>query len=146
MSDTGEASPAATGPEPVGPELNGPGPTGPDPTGPDTTGPEPGGPEPGGPEPSLDEQAEIARLRAEVEQLRVQQATVRRRHRLHWRAPVATLLVVLGCVFSVLSVVGVWAGNEVSNTDRYVATVEPLIHDPAIQNALTDKITNAITD
>ena len=145
MSDTGEASPAATGPEPVGPELNGPGPTGPDPTGPDPTGPEPGGPEPGGPEPSLDEQAEIARLRAEVEQLRVQQATVRRRHRLHWRAPVATLLIVLGCVFSVLSVVGVWAGNEVSNTGRYVATVEPLIHDPAIQNALTDKITNAIT-
>jgi hypothetical protein len=42
-------------------------------------------------------------------------------------------------------VVGVWAGNEVSNTDRYVATVEPLIHDPAIQNYLTDQITTQIT-
>ena len=32
-----------------------------------------------------------------------------------------------------------------SNTGRWVATVEPLIHDPAIQNVLTDKITNQIT-
>jgi hypothetical protein len=33
----------------------------------------------------------------------------------------------------------------VSNTDRYVANIEPLIHEPAIQNALTDKITLQIT-
>src|SRR6202000_3508452 len=40
---------------------------------------------------------------------------------------------------------GVWTANQVSNTDRYVANVEPLIHEPAVQNALTDKITNEIT-
>jgi hypothetical protein len=33
----------------------------------------------------------------------------------------------------------------VSNTGRYVATMEPLVHDPAIQNALTSKITTEIT-
>jgi hypothetical protein len=44
-----------------------------------------------------------------------------------------------------VSVLAVWTANEVSSTDRYVATVEPLIHEPAIQNALTDKITTAIT-
>ena len=55
------------------------------------------------------------------------------------------MLIVLGCVLAPVAVLGVWAGNEVSNTGRWVATVEPLIHDPAIQNVLTDKITNQIT-
>jgi len=41
--------------------------------------------------------------------------------------------------------VGVWTANQVSDTNRYIANVEPLIHDPAIQNALTDKVTTAIT-
>jgi hypothetical protein len=52
---------------------------------------------------------------------------------------------VLGCVLAPLSLLGVWAGNQVSDTARYVENVEPLVHDPAVQNALTDKITNAIT-
>ena len=51
----------------------------------------------------------------------------------------------LGCVLAPVAVLGVWAGNEVSDTGRWVATVEPLIHDPAIQNVLTDKITDQIT-
>ena len=51
----------------------------------------------------------------------------------------------LGCVLAPIAVVGVWAGNQVTDTGRYVATVQPLIDDPAIQNVLTDKITNEIT-
>ncbi|MGH3268275.1 MAG: hypothetical protein ACRDN1_04275, partial [Trebonia sp.] len=43
------------------------------------------------------------------------------------------------------AVVGVWAGNQITDTGRYVATVQPLIDDPAIQNVLTDRITNEIT-
>ena len=62
-----------------------------------------------------------------------------------WRTPVAIVLIFLGCVLAPVSVLGVWAANQVSDTGRYVANVEPLIHDPAIQNALTDKITNQIT-
>jgi hypothetical protein len=58
---------------------------------------------------------------------------------------VAAVLIVIGCVLAPVSVLAVWAANEVSNTGRYVATMEPLIHDPAIQNALTDKITAQIT-
>jgi hypothetical protein len=58
---------------------------------------------------------------------------------------VATVLIVLGCLLAPISVLGVWTANQVSNTDRYVANVEPLIHEPAVQNALTDKITNEIT-
>ena len=66
------------------------------------------------------------------------------RRRRGWRTPVAALLIILGCVLAPLSVVAVWTANQVSDTNRYVANVTPLIKDPAIQHALTDKITNEI--
>ena len=55
------------------------------------------------------------------------------------------ILIVLGCVLAPISVLGVWSANQVSDTSRYIANIEPLVHDPAIQNALTDKITIQIT-
>src|SRR5512140_1401819 len=67
-----------------------------------------------------------------------------RRHRFSWRTPVAVLLIVAGCVLAPLSVVAVWTANQVSDTSRYVANVAPLIKDPAIQNALTNKLTSEI--
>jgi hypothetical protein len=67
-----------------------------------------------------------------------------RRRRFSWRTPVAALLIILGCILAPLSVLGVWTANQVSDTSQYVANVTPLIHDPAIQNALTNKITNEI--
>jgi hypothetical protein len=95
---------------------------------------------------SPDERAELERLRAETAKLRSKQAAdTPRRRRFSWRTLVSILLIVLGCVLAPVAVLASWAGNEVSNTDRWVATVEPLIHDPAIQNALTDKITTEIT-
>ena len=92
---------------------------------------------------SQDERAELERLRAATAELHRQGAG--RRRRFSWRAIVAVVLIVLGCVLAPVAVLGVWAGNEVSDTGRWVATVQPLIHDPAIQNVLTDKITNEIT-
>jgi hypothetical protein len=92
---------------------------------------------------SQDERAELERLRAKTAELQSQGRAHRRRF--SWRAIVAVVLIVLGCVLAPVAVLGVWAGNEVSDTGRWVATVEPLIHDPAIQNVLTDKITNQIT-
>src|SRR5215467_1208140 len=47
-----------------------------------------------------------------------------------WRAPVSVVLIVLGCILAPVAVIGVWAGTELSDTGRWVATVEPLIHDP----------------
>jgi Na+-translocating ferredoxin:NAD+ oxidoreductase RnfE subunit len=91
------------------------------------------------------ERAELERLRAEVAALRASAGekvvTTRRTVRQRWRTVVATLLIVLACVLAPLSVVAVWAKNQVSDTDRYVATVAPLAEDPAIQRAMTDKIT-----
>ena len=116
-------------------------------------------PEPAaGPEPSPDEKAELERIRAEeadekaeVERLRAEVAALRsqesgqpRRRHFSWRTPVSIVLIVLGCILSAVSVIGVWAGNS-SDTGRWVATVKPLIHDPAVQNVLTDKITDQIS-
>ena len=102
----------------------------------------------GGSELTDDEHAELQRLREEVAQLQSSQehpaASGRRRH-LGWRAPVATVLIVVGCLLAPLSVFAVWTANQVSNTDRYVANVEPLIHDPSVQRAITDDITRQIT-
>jgi hypothetical protein len=103
-----------------------------------------------------EERAELERLRAEVASLRAQAETRTqvlpddvaappgRPPRQRWRTVVATLLIVLGCALAPLSVVAVWARNQVTNTDRYVATVSPLARDPAIQNAIADQITAQI--
>src|SRR5229473_576716 len=108
------------------------------------TGGEPG---PATEDPKLNqaEQDELQRLRAQVAELSSQQAGPGRRRRIGWRLPVATVLIVIGCLLAPLSVLGVWTANQVSDTNRYIANIEPLIHDPAIQNALTDKVTVAIT-
>ena len=102
-----------------------------------------------------DDHAELERLRAEVDYLRAHQAegngangraaAATGPHRGRWRTPVAVVAIVLGCVLALVSVLGVWAANQVSNTDRYVANVTPLIGNPAIQAALSTKITAVIT-
>ncbi|HTQ95110.1 MAG TPA: hypothetical protein VMK84_37010 [Streptosporangiaceae bacterium] len=97
---------------------------------------------------SQDERAELERLRAEKAEHSSEGAgptATTRKRRFSWRTPVSIVLIVLGCILGPVAVLGVWAGNEVSDTGRWVATVEPLIHDPAIQNVLTDKITDQIT-
>jgi hypothetical protein len=69
---------------------------------------------------------------------------VPRRARSVWRSIVAAVLIVVGCVLAPLSVVGVWARDQIGDTDRYLATVTPLAADPGVQNALADRITNEI--
>jgi hypothetical protein len=100
---------------------------------------------------SADERAELERLRAENAALRAQAGATgpgggrapggRPAGRQRWRSMVAVLLIVVACVLAPLSAVAVWTRNQVTNTDRYVATVSPLASDPAIQNAIADQIT-----
>ena len=66
------------------------------------------------------------------------------RRRFSWRTPAAVLLITFGCILAPLSVLGVWTANQVSDTSMYVANVAPLIKDPAIQNALTNRLTSEI--
>jgi hypothetical protein len=95
--------------------------------------------------------SELDQLRAQVSELRsqlaaTQERAARPRRRLGWRGPVAAFLIVFGCVLAPVSVIAVWSANQVSNTDRYVANVAPLISAPAVRGALTDKISAQITD
>jgi hypothetical protein len=98
-----------------------------------------------------EERAELERLRAEVAGLRARAQAARGEAepggpaggpgRGRWRTVVAVLLIVVACVLAPLSVVAVWTRNQVTNTDRYIATVSPLASDPAIQAAIADQIT-----
>src|SRR4051812_35914606 len=63
-----------------------------------------------------------------------------------WRAPVAAVLVVVGCVLAPLAVTAVWANRQVSDTDRYVETVAPLAKDPAVQAAVATRVSAAVLD
>jgi hypothetical protein len=53
-------------------------------------------------------------------------------------------LIVVACLLAPLSVAAVWTRNQVTNSDRYVATVSPLARDPAIQAAIADQITTQV--
>jgi hypothetical protein len=63
---------------------------------------------------------------------------------MRWRTVVASVLIVLGCVLAPLSVLGVWARSQVTDTDRYVQTMAPLASHPDVQEALTNRISTAI--
>jgi hypothetical protein len=83
-----------------------------------------------------EERAELERLRAEVARLRAtapldapKRPPERPPGRGRWRTVVASLLIVVGCVLAPLSVVAVWIRNQVTDTDRYIATVTPLARD-----------------
>ncbi len=93
--------------------------------------------------------SELDQLREQVSELQTQLDQAReqpeRRRRPGWRGPVAAILIVFGCVLAPLSVISVWTANQVSNTDRYIANVAPLISEPAVRAALTDKISAQIS-
>jgi hypothetical protein len=107
------------------------------------------------PAPSGHEDVEVEHLRAEIASLRLQLrkkdqsgdgrlAQGGRVVRQRWRTSLAVLLIVVACLLAPLSVVAVWTKNQVTNTDRYVRTMAPLASDPAIQNALANRITAAV--
>jgi hypothetical protein len=95
------------------------------------------------PAPALtaDERGELLRLRREIETLRTEP---RPRQKRRWRSVVAVVLIVLGCVLAPVAGVAVWVHNQVSNTDRFVRTMSPLVDDPDVQNALTDQLTTTV--
>lgn len=63
----------------------------------------------------------------------------------HWvRTFWSTVLIVIACILAPLSVVAVWARGEVTDTTRYIQTVAPLADDPAIQQAVANRITQEI--
>jgi hypothetical protein len=88
---------------------------------------------------SAGERAELARLRDEIVALRTP-----RSRRIRWKPVVAGLLLVIGCLLAPVALATVWVHNQVANTDRFVATAGPLIREPAVQAAITDRVTDAV--
>lgn len=60
------------------------------------------------------------------------------------RSVVSVALAILGCLLCLVSLVAVWARNQVLDTDKYLASVVPLAADPAIVDDVTTHVTAAI--
>jgi hypothetical protein len=88
------------------------------------------------------ERLELERLRREVDTLRTSGRPPRQKFR--WRSLLATVLIVLGCVLAPVAGVAVWTNNQVSDTDRFVRSISPLVEDPDVQARLTDRVTTTI--
>jgi len=89
-----------------------------------------------------DERRELGRLRQEVARLRATPPPGRRRIR--WASLAAGVLLVLGCSGVPASVLAVWTHRQVTDNDRFVATVSPVIHDPLVQSALANRISTEV--
>ncbi|MER8013420.1 hypothetical protein ACIQ7S_10805 [Streptomyces griseoluteus] len=83
---------------------------------------------------------EMARLRERVDALESRPAPVRHRA----RSACAAVLIVLGCLLAPLALVATWTADLADDTDQYVATVAPLAHDPAVQDAAAARITDEL--
>ncbi len=102
----------------------------------------------------MDEKSELEQLRARVAELETDPTSAGdgtvagRRPAGHagWRAPVSAVMIILGCVLAPLSVASVWTNAMISDTNRYVTTVAPVIDSPAVQSALTTQVTAAVMD
>ncbi|MEU9300822.1 hypothetical protein [Streptomyces sp. NPDC048269] len=81
-----------------------------------------------------------AQERTEYERLR-KAASVRHRRLRYTGASVLTLVALL---LSPVAVVSAWLDETISDTDRWVQTVAPLAEEPAVQNAVTDRLTNRV--
>lgn len=62
------------------------------------------------------------------------------------RAVLSVALVVVASLLVPVSVVGVWLRTALTDTDRYVETVAPLVRNEAIRQAATDRVTAALTE
>jgi hypothetical protein len=85
-----------------------------------------------------DERAELERLREEVAALRGTPS------RIGWRPVVSAVLVVLGCLLAPVALTAVWLHNQVADTDRFSDTVQPVMRDPSVRAALTDRVTETV--
>lgn len=93
----------------------------------------------GGDEESLEQlQQRIARLEA------AGPAPAPGRPRQRLRTTGAVLLIVLASVLSLLAVLGVWARDEVTDTNRFVASVAPLASNTQVQDAVTNRVTTVV--
>jgi hypothetical protein len=106
-------------------------------------------PDQAGPAPlTSGERAELERLRGELAALRAAPPPPpperRPRGPVRWASVGSAVLLVLGLLLVPVSVLAVWTHNQISDTDRFVATVGPVLEDPAVQTAVAGRVTAEI--
>ena len=84
---------------------------------------------------------EIERLKAENEALR---SGLERRGR--WRRVLTVLLVILTSLSVVASTFAVWAHQTLFDTDAFMSTVGPALEDPALYDALADRVSAEVVE
>ena len=57
-----------------------------------------------------------------------------------WRRITSWVLIVLACLLAIVSVIVVFARNQLLNTDAYVSTMAPLAANPAIQTQIATRV------
>lgn len=60
------------------------------------------------------------------------------------RAVGSVIMILIGALLAPAAIVTSWVSAEVSDTDRFVSTLAPLIDEPAVQAYLTAEISNAV--
>jgi len=85
-------------------------------------------------------QHEVEVLEQENEALRRQVEVTPKPKKRRGRTIASWVLIVLACLLAVMSVVVIYARNELLNTDTFVATVAPLAKDKAIQTTVATKV------
>ncbi len=61
-----------------------------------------------------------------------------------WRSVVAVVCVVLAALLTVPAAIAYWGQRTINDTQRYVATVGPLVHSPQVQDAIATKVIDTI--
>src|SRR5689334_13598151 len=61
-----------------------------------------------------------------------------------WRRFLVGFLVVVVCVLTPVALTTVWLRSTLLDNDQFVSTLAPLADDPAVQQALANRVTNAL--
>ncbi|MFF1904435.1 hypothetical protein [Kitasatospora sp. NPDC058218] len=121
-----------------------PPPTSPPPSSPPPSSPPPSSPPPSG-QPAPEPPDEVGQLKARIAALEAATPPPRREHH-RLRTSGSVVVIVIASLLSLLSVLAVWTSDIVGDTDRYVATVAPLATEPAVQDAVTTRVTQVVLD
>jgi hypothetical protein len=89
-------------------------------------------------------QEENDRLKREIGDVTELLAPPPRRSRAVWRTIIAVVFITIGALLAPLALVASWAATEVSDTDRFVASLAPLSHDPQVRTAIGTAVVTAI--
>ena len=94
---------------------------------------------------SANEAERVRQLEAELAQLKGTQPTQPiSNSNSKWRSFWSAVCIVVAVVLAPLSIVAVWARGEVTDTERFVSTVAPLAQDPAIQEAIGNRVADEV--